>query len=168
MAGVPGHYAAFRISYPSDWTLVPARGANVRFSVNPADGPGNCNVVARPAAALARMSQSELNGEIGSLRNDRAGWAKLLGMPSSQVILVESRRGRIHDIPAVVGVVEAQLENLQGKFVRKSMVAMTMRPGVIISLNCGATSFSAEEARTRYATLQPTFAKIFGSFAFLK
>lgn len=65
----------FRISYPPAWVIVSAKGRNVRFSVNPPSGPGNCNVVARPNSELSGMSQPVLNREIESLPIDQASWA---------------------------------------------------------------------------------------------
>jgi len=62
----------FRISYPSDWVVVPTKGRNVRFSVNPAAVPGNCNVVARPNAELRAVTQPALKREIESLPTDQA------------------------------------------------------------------------------------------------
>jgi hypothetical protein len=160
--------AGFRISYPPEWIVVQPRGPNVRFSVNPPGGPGNCNVVARPDAALSRMNQSQLNREIESLPDDRDSWAGYVGVLGSQVVLVESRRARILDVPALVGVIETTLETLEGKFMRRAMVALTLKPGVIWTLNCGATSFNPDQARSRFAELQATFSKVFGSFAFLR
>lgn len=158
----------FRISYPPGWVIVPAKGSNVRFSVNPPDGPGNCNVVARPKPELSGMSQAALNREVESLPNDQAGWADYIGLPQSQVRVIESRRARILDVPALLGVVETTLENLEGKFIRRAMVALTFTPGLIWSLNCGASSFKADDARSRFATLESTFTKMFGSFGFLR
>ena len=158
----------FRISYPPEWVIVPTKGRNVRFSVNPPAGPGNCNVVARPNAELKAMTQPALNREIDSLPTDQASWAEYIGLPPSQVRVVETRRARIHDVPAILGVIETTLENLEGKFTRKQIVALTFTPGLIWSLNCGASTFKADDARSRFAELQPTFNKIFGSFGFLK
>ena len=158
----------FRISYPPEWVIVPTKGRNVRFSVNPPAGPGNCNVVARPNAELKAMTQPALNREIESLPTDQASWAEYIGLPPSQVRVIEPRRVRIHDLPAILGVVETTLENLEGKFTRKQIVALTFTPGLIWSLNCGASTFKADDARSRFAELQPTFNKVFGSFGFLK
>ena len=158
----------FRISYPSTWVIVPGKGSNVRFSVNPASGSGNCNVVARQNAELKGMSQAALNREIESLPIDQASWAEYIGLPPSQVRVIEARRARIHDVPAAVGVLETRLENLEGKFTRRQIVALTFTPGLIWSLNCGASTFKADDARSRFSDLQPTFNKIFGSFAFVK
>lgn len=160
--------AGFRISYPPEWVIVPTKGRNVRFSVNPAAGSGNCNVVARSNVELKAMTQPELNREIESLTTDQVSWAQYIGLPPSQVRVVETRRARIQDLPAIFGVVETTLENLEGKFTRKQIVALTLTPGLIWSLNCGASTFKAEDARSRFAELQPTFNKVFGSFAFLK
>jgi hypothetical protein len=159
---------SFRISYPPGWVIVPAKGRNVRFSVNPSNGPGNCNVVARPNAELSGTTQPVLNREIESLPIDQASWAEYIGLPPSQVRVIETRRARIHDVPAVLGVLETTLENLEGKFTRKQIVVLTFTPGLIWSLNCGVSTFKADDARSRFAELQPTFNKVFGSFAFLK
>lgn len=160
--------SGFRISYPPDWIALPAKSRNTRFSVSPPKGSGNCNVVARPNAELASLSQAQLNREIESLRTDQASWAEYIGIQPSQVKVVESRRARIHTVPAIVGTVETALENLEGRFTRKQMIAMTFTPGVIWSLNCGASTPLASDAQARFKELQPTFMKVFGSFAFLK
>lgn len=160
--------SGFRISYPPAWIIVPTKGRNVRFSVNPPTGPGNCNVVARPNAELSGMTQPALNREIESLPTDQTSWAEYIGLPPSQVRIIETRRARIHDVPALLGVVETTLENLEGKFTRKQIVALTFTPGLSWSLNCGASTFKADDARSRFAELQPTFNKVFGSFGFRK
>lgn len=160
--------AGFRISYPPGWVIAPLKGRNVRFSVNPPDGPGNCNVVARQNSDIAGMSQAALNREIKSLPSDQAGWAEYTGLPVSQVRVIESRRARIFDTPALFGVIETTLENLEGKYTRKQIIALTFTPGMVWSLNCGASTFVASDARSRFAVLQPTFNKIFGTFVFLK
>ena len=159
--------AGFRISYPPEWVIAPTKGRNVRLSVNPPAGPGNCNVVARPHAELKGMTQPALNREIESLPTDQASWAEYIGLPPSQVRVIETRLARIHDVPALLGVIETTLENLEGKFTRKQLVALTFTPGFIWSLNCGASTFKADDARSRFAELQPTFKKVFGSFGFL-
>lgn len=159
--------AGFRISYPPTWIVVQPKGRNVRFSVNPPDGPGNCNVVARPNSEIVGMSQTQLNREIESSPQDQASWAEYVGLPVSQVRLVESRIGKIFDTPALVGVIETTLENLEGKYMRKQIVALTFRPGIVWSLNCGASSFKSNEARSRFDALKPSFNKILGSFVFL-
>jgi hypothetical protein len=84
------------------------------------------------------------------------------------VTLIESRRARLLDVPALVATLETSLENLEGKFTRKQTIALTITPGIVWSLNCGASTFKPEDARTRFAQLHPTFSKIFGSFALLK
>ncbi len=142
--------AAFRVSYPPGWSVVPPKGTNVRFSVSPVDGPGNCNVVVRATPALARMTQAELNREAEALPTSHDAWAGYVGVAPSQVVVVESRNGRVQDTPALIAVVETSLENLQGKYLRKATVAMMLKPGAIVTLNCGATSFSATEARARF------------------
>lgn len=171
--------SGFRLSYPPGWVIVPPKGPNVRFSVNPKDGPGNCNVVARQNSQLAGMTQAALNREIQTLPNDAASWADYAGVPVSQVVLIDSRRGRIPvvpvtlpaaglDVPALISTMETSLENLEGKFTRKQMIALAFTPRFMWSLNCGASSFKADEARARFAQLRATFGKVFGSFALLK
>lgn len=158
----------FHISYPADWVIVPTKGRNVRFAVNPPTGAGSCNVVARPNAELNGMSQLTLNREIESMPTDQASWANYIGLPSAQVLVIGFRRSVIFDVPALMGIVETKLENLEGSFTRKQMVAFTFTPGMTWSLNCGASTFNADDARARFTELQPTFYKIFGSFGFLK
>lgn len=158
----------FRISYPPDWIVVQPKGVNVRFSVNPSNGPGNCNVVVRPKKEISGFSQKELNQEIESLPQSQADWAEYVGLPKSQVRVIESRIGKIGTIPALVGVIETKMENLEGKFTRYQIVAITFKPGEGWALNCGASSFNAEEAKTRFEALRPKFNKILGSFAFLE
>lgn len=158
----------FRVSYPSGWIPVPPKGPNVRFSVSPATGAGNCNVVAQKNAELNSMTQSALNREIETLPIDGASWAEYVGLPPNQVTVVEARRAWIHDVPAVLAILETKLENLEGKFTRRQVVALTFTPGLVWSLNCGASTFNADDARRRFLELQPTFNKVFGSFAFLR
>lgn len=160
--------SGFRISYPPDWIILPAKGRNTRFSVSPPKGSGNCNVVARPSTELAPLSQAQLNREIESLPTDQASWAEYIGIQPSEVKIIESRRARIHTVPAIVGTVETALENLEGRFTRKQVIAMTLTPGVIWTLNCGASTPLASDAQARFKELQPTFMKVFGSFAFVK
>ena len=100
--------------------------------------------------------------------NDKASWSDLLGVPTAHVQLISSRRALIHDIPAAIAVVETKLQNLEGTFTRKQIVAVALTPGFIWSLNCGATSFRADEARVRFSRLEPVFSKVFGSFTFLR
>lgn len=158
----------FHISYPPSWVIVPPKSNNVRFSINPPGGAGNCNVMVRPNAELNGMSQAALNLEIEWMPNDQGGWAEYIGIPPSQVRVIQSRRAIIHAVPVLLAVVETSLENLEGKYTRKQNVMLTFTPGVVWSLNCGASTFKADEARARFAELQPTFSKIFGSFGFLK
>jgi hypothetical protein len=161
-------YFGFHISYPPSWAIVPPKGNNIRFSINPPGGAGNCNVMARPNAELNGMSQAALNIEIESLPTDQGSWAEYIGIPPSQVRIIQSRRALIHDVSALLAMVEISLENLEGKYTRKQSVMIAFTPGVVWSLNCGASTFKADEARARFAELQPTFSKIFGSFGFLK
>jgi hypothetical protein len=160
--------AMFRISYPTDWVVLPPKGRNVRFSVNPPDGPGNCNVVVRQNAALRGMTQEELNKAVVQLPQDAAGWAECAGLPIANVRVLESRTGKIGNIPALVGVLETKLENLEGKFTRYQIVAVTFKPGEVWSLNCGASSFKADEARDRFNALRSRLDKVLGSFTFLQ
>ena len=156
----------FRISYPPNWIQTPPRGPNVKFSVSPTDGPGNCNVVAKPNAELARMSQSELNLEIRTLGIDVASWAGYVGSAGSNVRLISARRAAINSIPAIIGILDIDLENLQGKYVRRQIVAMTFTPSAIWTINCGASVENEASARRIFEKLSTTFEKVLGSFAF--
>jgi hypothetical protein len=160
--------AMFRISYPADWVIVPPKGRNVRFSVNPPDGAGNCNVVLRTNPELRTMTQEDLNKEIVQLPQDAAGWAEYAGLPASNVRVIESRIAKIGTIPALLGVLETKLENLEGKYTRYQIVAVTFRPGEIWILNCGASAFSADETKQRFEALRPRFDKVLGSFTFIQ
>lgn len=160
--------AGFRISYPPSWVVVQPKGRNIKFSVNPSDGPGNCNVLVRVNSEIRGMSQEELNREVELLPQDQDSWAEYLGLPRSQVRVIESRIARIINIPAIVGVIETNLETLEGKYLRKQIVVLTFTPGKIWSLNCGVSSFNADEARSRFNVLKSSFNKILGSFMFLR
>jgi hypothetical protein len=158
----------FCISYPPDWIIVQPRGRNVRFSVNPPDGAGNCNIVVSPNKEIIGMTQEQLNREIETLPQSQTGWAGYINLPISQVRVIESRIARIGGIPALLGVIETKLENLEGKYTRYQIVVVTLKPGEIWSLNCGASSFKEDEAKARFNFLRPTFDKILGSFMFMK
>jgi hypothetical protein len=158
----------FRISHPPTWVIVAAKGPNVRFSVSPPDGPGNCNVVAARDPELQSFTQSALNREIEAFPMDHASWAELLRIPRTHVRVLEARQARIHDVPAALAILETRLENLEGRYLRKQVVAVTFTPGLAWSLNCGVSTFAAVDARSRFSQLQPTFNKILGSFALVK
>lgn len=156
----------FHVSYPPEWMVIPPKGRHIRFSVNPPDGPGNCNIMARPANELEGMSQEALNQEIDNAPTDQAAWAAYAGLPTSKVELIENHRSEVQGVHALIGVLETSLENLQGQFMRKQTVAMLFTPGIIWAINCGASTPHIEEARSRYTALEPVFRKIIMSFGF--
>jgi hypothetical protein len=47
--------SGFRISYPPSWVVVQPKGKNVKFSVIPSNGPGNCNIVARTNTEISHQ-----------------------------------------------------------------------------------------------------------------
>lgn len=159
--------AGFRISHPPDWIVVPPKGVNIRFSFNPPTGAGNCNVMARTNPELDGLTQAALNEELESLPNDSGGWASYVGLRSSQVYVVESRRTSVQGVSGLFAVLETSLENLEGNYMRKQIASVMLTPGLIWSLNCGVSVGSSEEAQARFAELQPNFMQVFGSFAFL-
>lgn len=159
--------AGFRISYPPSWIIVQPKGPNVKFSVNPPDGSGNCNVVVIPKPEISNINQLTLNKEMESLPQSQNDWAGYIGLPVSQVRLISSRIGRVFNIPALIGIVETSIENLEGKYLRKQVAVLTFKPGVMWTLNCGASSFSSEESKTRFDKLEPIFNKVLGSFEFI-
>ena len=159
--------SGFRISYPTSWIVAQPKGVNVKFSVNPPDGPGNCNVVAKQKPEINNINQPTLNQEIESLPQTQVDWAGYIGLQKSQVNLVQSRVAKIVDVPALMGVVETSIDNMEGKYLRKQLVALTFKPGILWTLNCGVSSFNFDEARERFDKLEPVFNKIFGSFTFL-
>ena len=156
----------FRINYPPSWIVMAPKGKNVKFSVNPPDGPGNCNVVARLNTEISNENQNTLNQLIASLPQDRTSWSEYAGLPVSQVRVISTNIVKIADIPTLLGVIEIDLENLEGKYMRKQKMALTFTPGVVWSLNCGATSYNRNEVRARYDALESRFNKILGSFVF--
>lgn len=157
----------FRISYPHDWKVTPPKGPNVRISVSPASGPGNCNVVARPSAEIKNLTQQQINIEVEAMTIDDASWSEYLGMPRSQFSMVERRRAKIGNIPAIIGSFEANIETLEGRYFGKKVVAMTFTPGLLWTITCGVSTYRPQEGRQRYDELQPDLMKIMGSFTFL-
>jgi hypothetical protein len=157
----------FRISYPNDWKVIPTKGPNVRISVSPASGPGNCNVVARPNTELKAMSQQQLNKELEVMPIDDASWSDYLGVPASQVSIIERRRAKINTVPAIVGSFEVNIENLEGRYFGKKTAAITFTPGLMWTITCGVSTYNVQEGRQRYNELQPYLLKIMGSFTFL-
>lgn len=123
------------------WENRASMRANTRFSVIPPDGAGNCNVVARPSADLATLTQAQLNREVDALPMDRESWAGYAGLPLAQTALEAHRRSRIVEVPAIVGTLETSFENLEGKVSRKQFVAVTLTPGYVWTLNCGVSTF---------------------------
>lgn len=158
----------FRISYPPDWIQPAKRSANTRFSANPPAGPGNCNVVAKPVGETRGMSQAELNVEVQMLGIDAASWQSYIGAVGTNVRVVSARRAAVGALPAIVGFLDVDLENLQGKYVRRQLIAMTMTPGLVWSVNCGVSVANGDAAQRDFARWSPTFDKVLGSFAFTK
>jgi hypothetical protein len=157
----------YRISYPRDWQLSPAKGPNVRFSVVPPSPPGNCNLVVAANPELATMDQASLNVEVQSLGLDAQDWASYIGAPRANIRLLQSRRTSVGGVAGIVGVLETDIENLQGKFMRKQTVTLMLHRGSIWTLNCGASDFNPANVRARYDHLSPVLSKIIGSFGFL-
>lgn len=157
----------YRISYPPDWQLAPAKGPNVRFSIVPPNSPGNCNLVVVQKPELSAMDQASLNAEVQSLGLDPQDWAAYVGIPRANIRLMQSRRASINGVAAIVGVFETDIENLQGKFMRKQTAALMLHRGSIWTLNCGASDFNPATVRARYDYLSQVLSKIVGSFGFL-
>jgi hypothetical protein len=157
----------FRISYPNDWKITPTKGANVRISVSPANGSGNCNVVAKQMPEIQNMSQQQLNKEIETMAIDDASWSEYLAIPATQFSVIERRRAKIFNIPAIYGVLEINFETLEGSYFGKKSVAMTFTPGMLWTITCGVSTYKPLEGRLRYNELQPYLTKIMGAFQFL-
>ncbi len=157
----------YRISYPPDWKAAPKKGPNIRFSVVPPNAPGNCNLVVTRKSELAAMDQAALNAEVQALGLGREDWASYVGVPFTKVRVSESRQASVNDIAAIVGVLETDLENLQGAFMRKQLVALMLIRGAVWTLNCGASDRNPVNVRSRYDALSPIFSKVLGSFAFV-
>ncbi|MBX3628077.1 MAG: hypothetical protein KF892_23915 [Rhizobacter sp.] len=112
------------------------------------------------------MTQAELNAEIRALGTDSASWAGYIGAVATNIRVLSTRRAAINSIPALVGVIDADMENLQGKYVRRQIIAMTLTPGQIWSINCGVSVADENSAKQAFAQLSPVFEKVLGSFAF--
>lgn len=156
----------FRISYPNEWKVIPPKGPNVRISVSPASGAGNCNVVARPVADIKNMTQQQLNKEVEVMATDDASWSGYLGIPQSQFSMIERRRSKIINIPAIYGLLELNFDTLEGRHFGKKAVALTFTPGMLWTITCGVTTRNPQEGRQRFEELQPYITKIMGSFVF--
>ena len=125
----------FGSATPQDGPVGPVTGQNMRFSVYPdSAGPGNYNVVARPNVELSQLSQAQLNPLIESLPDDDASWAEYFGVQEPQVHVIETWRGCVFDVPALLGTVETKTENLEGQFTRKQTVAVTFSPSFVWTL----------------------------------
>lgn len=157
----------FRISYPNNWQIIPAKGLNIRISISPKAGLGNCNIVAKQNDEIKAMSQIQLNKELEVMSIDDASWADYLGMSQSQFSITERGRVRIGNIPAIIGFLEANFETLEGHYFGKKIVAMTFTPGLMWSITCGVSTYKTEEGRRRYKEIQPYLNKIMGSFTFI-
>ena len=156
----------FRISYPNEWKVIPPKGPNVRISVSPASGPGNCNVVARPVAEIKNMTQQQLNKEVEVMATDDASWSGYIGIPQSQFSVIERRRSKIINIPAIYGLLELNIDTLEGRYFGKKAVALTFTPGLLWTITCGVSTHLPQEGRQRFDELQPYITKIMGSFVF--
>ena len=154
----------FRISHPPDWKIASPKGSNVRFSAYPPAPPGNCNVVASKKPELDALDQAALNAEVQSFGVGANDWASYVGTSPSALRLLDVRRTSIGGVAAIVGVIETDLQNLQGAFMRKQMVALLLHRGAVWTLNCGASDGNPALVRARYAALSSIFSKMFGSF----
>ena len=157
----------YQVSFPPGWKVIPGRGPNTRFSVVPPSPPGNCNLVVVLKPELASMDQASLNAEVQALGLERDDWASYVGVPVSKIRVSQTRRTCVNGVAAIIGVLETDLENLQGQFMRKQTVALMLHRGSIWTLNCGATDFNSVNVRARYEALSPVLSKIVGSFSFI-
>lgn len=88
-------------------------------------------------------------------------------MPHANIRLAHSRRTSVNGVAAIVAILETDIQNLQGKFMRKQTVSVMLHRGSIWTLNCGASDFNPGTVRARYDQLSPVLSKIIGSFGFL-
>ena len=109
-----------------------------------------------------------MNGDVSDWFLDKRVWPKLLGEDANEVDVLSSRVGAIYGVTALIGTVEARLENLAGKFLRKQDIAVALTPGRMWIVNCGVSSADDKQARLRYSELKSDFNMIFASFAFLR
>jgi hypothetical protein len=81
--------------------------------------------------------------------------------------MIDRRRAMIVNVPAIYGVVEVNIETLEGAYFGKKAVALTFTPGVLWTITCGTSTSKRQEGLTRYDELQPYLTKIMGSFTFI-
>lgn len=158
----------FRVSYPQSWKAVPTKGSNVRFAAVSLGEGGNCNVTVIVHSDTSTTSQQLLNGDVSNWFLDKKLWSKLLGDDANEVDVLSSRVGAIYGVTALIGTVEARLENLAGKFLRRQDIAVALTPGRMWVVNCGVSSADDQQARLRYTELKSDFNTVFASFAFLR
>jgi len=157
----------FRISYPPSWGIIPSKGPNVRISVSPTDGPGNCNVVMQTISEINDYTQHQLNTMIDEMPLNIDTWKNLLNMPSSQFNILKQNRVKANQVSAIYGVIEIQIDSLTGKYFRKQNVVFMLTPGKRWSVTCGVSTYKAKDGRLRYKQLEPYLHKTMESFLFL-
>lgn len=158
----------FRVSYPPDWIFPTIKGGAVKFSVSPATGSGNCNILASPSVALSNLTHSQLNEEIEATPLDKKTFSYFLGLPENNIRIVQVGRERIVNTSAILATIETRLDSLEGKYYRKQYLMITAAQGLMLSMNCGSSNFTYEESVTKFANLSPIFMKVFGSFYLTK
>ena len=153
--------AGFAIAFPRDWTHNERRLPNVRaFYEAPDRSPANCNLIARPNAALAGLKQAELDAQIKVLPDDQ--WANLTGLGGrdaklGDAKLVESRDVMLGARPAKRAVIEVALLTPQVTLHSRGAYVLALRPGTLWILTCGGVGKTAQDARASFAHWEKTF-----------
>jgi|LakMenEpi03Aug12_release.lakeMendotaPanAssembly.Ray.scaffolds.fasta_scaffold316721_3 hypothetical protein len=162
----------FRISYPKNWSFPTIKGKNVKFSISPKNGAGNCNVVAKQKIEAESLTQTQLNQSINEIKNNDLDWSRFMGIPVSNINLIESHKAKILNISnteilnisALFATTEVTLDDLNGTYFRKQITAVTITPGYAWTINCGASTYNIDETRKKFNELRPIFNNIFTSF----
>lgn len=157
----------FRMSYPPSWKSLPTKGHNVKISVSPTDGPGNCNVVMQNISEIDNYTQDQLNALIKEMPLNVETWANLLSMESSQFSIIEQKRAKANKVSVISGTLEVELESIKGKYFRKANSVFMFTPGKRWAITCGVSTYKSVNGRQRYKQLAPYLDKIMESFIFI-
>lgn len=155
---------SFQVAFPHNWKPSERRLPNVRaFLDSPAATPAaSCNVIARPAASLNGLRQSQLDDELRS-HFAEGDWTAFFGSKGMQLQIIESWTMNLDNRFARRAVLEAS----HGKppvYVRYTAVLL-LRPGVVWALSGGGGT-NPVQARQSYSHWENTFNRIVGSVAF--
>lgn len=159
----------FRFLYPPDWIRGKPRGANVKASFfAPKGSPrANCNIVVRPVPETKSMTQEELNKLImENASPSKAYWKKIYGHKWSDVRVFDSRKIKVDNQPAYLGLCEFSHTTLDRKTFTRNYALMAFTPGYVWVFTCMGKGNTIKEARISFKYWKSTFQRILGSLVF--